>query len=213
MRGGDIVKVKANMKLLSEAKSKVPNPPTIAVNYHKYTDNMAPEEMGKMEEYARSLGFDFVTCIARAISMENAIQYLRQREKERTGELPPYAILPGGPDYNSMLPPINNQFVENIKRLQISPEEAVEMFKEFPIHQVCPVGDAFTYVRHDGLVSMCACVADRRLTFGKFLEKNQEELSEQRRGHPVCQQCLKYRMNLYFHIADKEKWNERANHV
>lgn len=206
--GGDIDKVKANMQLLSEAKAKANNSTHIAVNYHLYNDN-GGSEVEKMKEFAEILGFEFVTCIARAISMENAIQYCREKELERTGKCSGYTVLENHPDYNAMLPAVSPQWHETMERLRIDPTEAQEMFKQFPIHPVCPVGDAFTYVRHDGLVSMCACVDDRRLNFGKFLEKNQEELSEMRRGHPICQQCLKYRMNLYFHIADKPQWDAK----
>ena len=53
---------------------------------------------------------------------------------------------------------------------------------------------------------MCACVADRRLVLGDYLDTTQEQLIEQRAGHPVCQQCSKYKLRYYFHLAKREKW-------
>ena len=82
------------------------------------------------------------------------------------------------------------------------------MYKAIPISDCCPVGAGgmFTFIRHDGKTSMCACVADRRITVGDYLDTTPEQMIEQRQGHAICKQCLKYRTNLYFHIVDHEKW-------
>lgn len=202
--GGNIEKVKANMKTLAEANKKASPQIKILVNYHVYKDN--DHELHLMRQYADSLGLALFTSFARAISMENAIQYLKMKEEEATGTPVRFAVKEGGPDYNAMLPPVGETYIRTMDRLRIPPTEAVKMYERYPIHKVCPVGDMFTFIRHDGKTSMCACVADRRLTLGDYLETTQEQLSEQRRGHPICQQCLKYRMNLYFHIVDREKW-------
>jgi hypothetical protein len=93
-----------------------------------------------------------------------------------------------------------------MERLKINPTKAREMYEKYPVRKVCPVGDMFTFIRHDGKTSLCACVADRRISIGDFLDTPAETLSEQRRGHSICGQCQKYRMNLYFHIVDREKW-------
>jgi MoaA/NifB/PqqE/SkfB family radical SAM enzyme len=201
--GGDIEKVKANMKILGEAYAKTDKKTAISVNYHVYNDN--EHEIAPMKAYAESLGIGFFTSLARAISMENAIQFLRESEERESGQPAPYAVQEGKPDYNKMLPPVKN-YATVMERLKIPPQKARGMYKDLPFHSVCPVGDMFTFIRHDGKTSMCACVADRRLTLGNFLETNQEEFSERRRGHPICQQCLKYRMSYYFHIVDRNLW-------
>jgi pyruvate-formate lyase-activating enzyme len=205
--GGDIEKVKANMRLLAEANNKIPLPDRvkISVNYHQYTDNA--HEIDLMKEYATNLGLGFFTSFARAISMENAIQYLKHKEEEKTGVPVKFKVEEGRPDWNHALPPVSQNYIATMDRLKIPPTKAVEMYEKYPICKVCPVGDMFTFIRHDGKTSLCACVADRRITLGDFLETSQEELSASRRGHAICNQCLKYRMNLYFHIVDREKWN------
>lgn len=203
--GGQIEKVKANMRLLSEAQKRATKKTHIAVNYHVYKDN--EHEIPLMKAYAEELEIGFFTSFARAISMENALQYLKMKEEEATGVPVRFADKEGFPDFNAMLPPVGQGYIDTMKRIRVPPTDAVKMYERFPVHKVCPVGDMFTFVRHDGKTSMCACVADRRLVLGDFLETSQEDLSASRRGHPICQQCLKYRMNLYFHIVDQSKFN------
>lgn len=205
--GGNIEKVKTNMRIIAELNNQIPLPERvkIMVNYHQYLDN--EHEIPLMKEYATNLGIGFFTSFARAISMENAIQYLKFKEEEKTGVPVMFEVQEGRPDWNTALPPVSQTYKDTMDRLRIPPTKAVEMYEKYPIHKVCPVGDMFTFIRHDGKTSLCACVADRRITLGNYLETSQEELSRSRRGHAICQQCLKYRMNLYFHIVDREKWN------
>lgn len=202
--GGNIEKVKANMRVIAELNNQIPlsQRRTISVNYHVYNDN--EHEIPLMKEYATNLGLGFFTSFARAISMENALQYLRSRDPQST----PYEVQPGKSDWNHALPPISKTYQDTMARLHIPPDKAREMYEKFPIHKVCPVsaGNMFTFIRHDGKTSLCACVADRRITVGDYLDHSAEQLSEQARGHAICKQCQKYRMNLYFHIADRDKW-------
>jgi hypothetical protein len=200
--GGDIEKVKRNMMTLAHTNNARPldQRVKIMVNYHVYNDN--GHEVELMREYATNLGLGFFTSFARAISMENAIQYCRSKDPDAT----PFEVQEGKPDWNHLLPPISDTYVATMERLKINPTKAREMYEKYPVRKVCPVGDMFTFIRHDGKTSLCACVADRRISIGDFLDTPAETLSEQRRGHSICGQCQKYRMNLYFHIVDREKW-------
>ena len=81
--GGKIEKVKDNMRILAETNNARPNRVSILVNYHVYKDNQ--HEIPLMKEYALNLGLGFFTSYARAISMENAIQYCRDKDPEATG--------------------------------------------------------------------------------------------------------------------------------
>ena len=157
-----------------------------------------------MKVYATAHNLGFFTSKARAISMENAIQYCRSKDSG----VAPYEVQEGRADWNHALPPIGEKYVAAMDRLLIPPTNAVKMYEHLPRHAVCPVGDMFTFIRHDGKTSLCACVADRRITVGDYLDTSADELSRQRRGHSICNQCTKYRMNLYFHIVDKKQWLE-----
>lgn len=193
--GGQIEKVKENMKVLAEAYAKTDHSTVISVNYHVYTDN--EHEADLMKVYAENLGLGFFRSYARAISMENAIQYNRSLDAMAT----PFEIQPGSPDLNHALPPIGQTYIDAMKRLVIPPDKSREMFMDFPTHSVCPIGWMFCFIRHDGKTEMCACVADRRLTLGNFLDNTQEQLTQQRTGHAICQQCTKYHLRYYFHCV------------
>lgn len=200
--GGDIEKVKRNMMTLAHANNALPieKRVNIQVNYHVYKDN--EHEIHLMKEYATNLGIGFFTSFARAISMENAIQYCRHHDPEAT----PFEKQEGKPDYNEMLPPVGETYKQAMERIFINPVVAREMYKDLPEPRVCPIGWMFTFIRHDGKTSMCACVADRRLTLGDFLDTTQDQFIEQRTGHPICKQCTKYKMRYYFHIVNRDKW-------
>jgi len=198
--GGKVEKVKENMRILADANNVLNPKVAILVNYHVYNDNA--HEVPIMKEYAENLGIGFFTSYARAISMENAIQYCRAHDPEAT----PFEVQEGRPDWNMALPPVGNTYSEAMRRIVIPPTRAREMYERFPIYPVCPIGSMFTFIRHDGKTSLCACVADRRITLGDFLETSQDDLAIQRTGHAICKQCSKYHMRYYFHIVDQKKW-------
>lgn len=200
--GGNIEKVKKNMKLVGEANAKLDKPVKISVNYHVYKDN--GHELELMKDYAKECGIGLFTSTARAISMENAIQYLREKDGN-----PPYEVQEGRPDWNTALPPVSQQWKETMDRLKIPPQNARDMYEQYPVSTLCPVGAGamFTFIRHDGKTSLCACVADRRITIGDYLSTNVDEMVERRLNHSICQQCSKYKLNMYFHLVDREKWD------
>jgi len=200
--GGNIEKVKANMRLIAEANNKLAQPIPILVNYHLYNDN--EHELPLMEEYAKNLGLGIFTSYARAISMENAIQYCRDHDPDAT----PFEVQEGRPDWNKVLPPAGETYRKVMERIKIPPTQAREMYSHHPMSDVCPVGagSIFTFIRHDGKTELCACVADRRITLKDYLDTTPDELIEQRTGHAICKQCIRYRLNLYFMIADRGNW-------
>ena len=198
--GGDLETVKTGLKVLAAALPRCPKPPHVMVHYHMYKDTIGAE-FEQMKEFTAQLGFQFIYSYARAISMENTIQYLRALEKERTGTVPPFVLGPNGEDWEKLLPPPTEAFSKNIERLIVPPQDAVGRYAKFPVQEVCPAGDIFTFIRHDGQTSLCGCVSDQRLVLGSFLDLTQEQLSNARRGHPICLECLRYRLNLYYHVV------------
>lgn len=199
--GGKIEKVKENMRLLADLNSELaPNKIPISVNYHIYNDNQ--HEVDPMRQYATSLGIGFFTSYARAISMENAIQFCRSLDPTAT----PFEIQAGRPDWNKEFPPIGQTYIDAMERLVIPPSEARAMYSHLPQHPVCPIGSMFTFIRHDGKTQLCACTADRRVTLGDYLDTMQDQLIDQRAGHAICKQCTKYHQRYYFHITGSDKW-------
>lgn len=202
--GGNIERVKENMRTIAETNNRIPEERRvkILVNFHIYDYNQ--HEVSLMKEYAENLGLGFFTSLARAISIENAIQYCRSKDSDAV----PYEVQEGGPDWNKIIPPVGQTYIDTMAHLRIPPDKAREMYEKYPASEVCPVGAGmlFTFIRHDGKTQMCACTADRRITVGDYLDTTPEQMVEQRTGHSICKQCIRYRLNLYFMIANREKW-------
>jgi MoaA/NifB/PqqE/SkfB family radical SAM enzyme len=200
--GGNIEKVKENMKVLGTLKQVLDSKVPIHVNYHLYKYN--EHELPLMREFASSLGIGLFTSFARIISMENAIQACREDDLQSTD----FVVEEGRPDWNTALPHTSDHFRSILSELKIPPQKAREMYENLPLQSVCPIGagSMFTFIRHDGQTSLCACVADRRIKLTNYLDSTPEGLMEERVGHSICQQCMKYRLNLYFHLVDRQKW-------
>jgi MoaA/NifB/PqqE/SkfB family radical SAM enzyme len=194
--GGNIEKVKLNMEVFGAANEAAGSPVSLNVNYHLYKDNA--HELEPMREYAKSCGMNLFVSTARAISMENAIQYCREKEGQESFDA-------GG----WILPHTTQQFRDTMDRLKIPPTQAKEMYRHLPIQPVCPVGSGgmFTFIRHDGGVCLCPCVADRRLRLTDYLNSTPDSLIGERKDHAICQQCKTYKLNYYFHIVDRSKWD------
>lgn len=204
-RGGDIERVKANMHILKDASNRWGAGVPIAVAYHMYNDNL--EEIEPMKNFVAQFGFQFMLSWARTITIENTVQSLRHLERQEGGSPPPYAISKDGLDINTAFPSCNPDFIETMKRLRFHPKKAKQLYERFPVAPVCIIADVFCYIRHDGQVQLCAWCDDRRLTLGNYLEMTQEQLSEARRGHPLCAECLRHRLNLFFHVVDCNQWD------
>lgn len=206
--GGNIEKVMTNMRAYAEANGRLIQKQgggpgvDIRVNYHIYDYNRHEVEL--MREFCNNLGLGFFTSIARAISMENSIQFCRSKDPDAT----PFEVQEGRQDWNKVMPPVSQTYIDTMVHLNIPPDKAREMYQHFPLSEVCPVGagSLFTFIRHDGKTQLCACTADRRITLKDYLDTTPDELIVERTGHSVCKQCIKYRLNLYFMIADRDKW-------
>jgi hypothetical protein len=205
--------VKENMKLVAATRASLGSTVPVLVHYHLYQDNWG-EEFDKMKAFATELGFTITVSWARSISMEKTIQYLRYKEKKTTGAVPPLKVSPAGYGGKealiSLFPEVTETFLKDIDRLGITPDEASNIYKKYPEPTVCPVGDMFTYIRYDGSVSLCSCVSDTRLTVASnFLEVTQDQLHRRRRFNPLCRECLRYKMHMYYHIVDIPMWDQK----
>lgn len=203
-KGGDIEKVRANMIKVADLRAKYPI--RVLANYHVYLDNKG-EEMQAAKIFITNCGFEWCPSPGRAISIENTISYLRQKEKENTGSVPPMGKCPKGLDWDAILPPPTQNYLEQIPRLTFSPERARAFYSKWPVPEVCPLKDIGCYIRWDGKVTLCATMSDRRLDIGNYLEMTQQQMSDARHGHPICHECLRYRYNLYCCLVDYDKWN------
>lgn len=203
--GGDIEKVKANCRVLAETRDKVGFKNVIAISYHKYLDNL--HEMPLIKALADELGFYLIETWARSITIEPTVQALRYLETAQGTKLAPMKE-PDGRDWGKLLPPADPVFMKNMQKLKVHPGHAREMYKRWPVSPVCLISEVFTYIRHDGRVQLCPWTDDMRLTLGNYLEMTNAEMAQARFGNALCKECLKYRLNAYFHIADMHEWDK-----
>lgn len=208
-RGGNIEKVKANIKEIVEANTRGNHKIHLGVSYHMYEYNL--HEVEPMRQFVEGLGAQFLLSWARSICIENTVQALRKMEKERTGRDVQYRLGPGDMDLNTMLPEAKPEFIASMEQLRFHPAKARGLYERFPVSPVCVIADVFTEIRWDGRVQLCAWTDDMRLTLGNYLELTQQQISEARRNHPLCEECLRYRLPLYFHLVDCTKWDGMNN--
>lgn len=205
-RGGNIETVKENLKVLAETNRKGNYGIFLGVSYHMYRDNLG-DELAQMKAYTESLGMLFMLSWARVITIENTVAALRQLDQEAGVPVEPYAIGPDGLDLNRILPPAKADFIKSMERVKFHPARAREFYSRWPVAPVCLIADVFTEIRWDGRVQLCAWTDDMRLTIGNYMEMNQYQICAARRGHSLCRECLKYRLNYYFHIVGAPQWD------
>lgn len=205
-RGGNIETVKKNIKELVEANIRGNQKIHLGVSYHMYEYNLG-EELEQMRKFTEDLGIQFLLSWGRCITIENTVQALRKLEKDRTGRDVPYTVSKTFPDLNVIFPPASEEFIKSMQCIRFHPEKAMKLYERWPVSKVCLIADVFTEIRWDGQVQLCAWTDDRRLTLGNYLDMTQEQISAARRGNPLCEECLRYRLPLYFHIVDCTKWD------
>lgn len=203
--GGDIEKVKAHCRILAETRDRLGFKNVIAISYHKYLDNL--HEMPLIKALADELGFYLIETWARSITIEPTVQALRYLDDAQGKDLPQMKDEKGR-DWGELLPPADPVFMKNMQKLKVHPGHAREMYKRWPVSPVCLISEVFTYIRHDGRVQLCPWTDDMRLTLGNYLEMSNADMAKARFGNPLCQECLKYRLNNYFHIANMEEWDK-----
>jgi MoaA/NifB/PqqE/SkfB family radical SAM enzyme len=204
-KGGNMERWKDNLNILKDASNRCGGSVAIAVSYHMYEDNL--HEVPLMESYVKNLGFQFMVSWARTISLENTIQSLRKMDVEDGVPVVPYRVVEGIPDLNKAFPPSKPGYEANMNRLRFHPKKARELYARFPVAPVCIIADVFTYIRHNGQVQLCSWTNDSRLVLGDYLSMTQEQLSAARREHPMCDECRKYRLNLFYHVVDCNRWD------
>lgn len=204
-RYGNVETVKENIQKLAAAYHAGGYKFPFGISYHMYNDNLGAE-IDQMRAFAASLGMMFLTSWGRVICIENTVQALRELDRRAGKEVKPYEIAKDGTDLNQMLPPAKEDFIQSMERLHFHPAKAAEFYARWPASPICLIADVFTEIRWDGRVQLCAWTDDMRLTLGNYLEMSPEQISEARRNHPLCKECLRYRLNLYFHIVDHLKW-------
>ena len=197
--GGDIEKVKRNMRALRDRIDHLGVPVRVAVNYHMYRDNVG-EDFDRMKQLTCDLRFDWHPSWARSICTELTVPYLEARGKidpAASGGLARPAWLPA-PD---SLPPA---FFAMVDRLAIRPEEDIEGQEGDVSFLTCPSGGACLNIRVDGSVDLCGYgFDDRQEAFPDYLQMTPAQLQTCRTaGTALCATCLRTSFCLRSNYTD-----------
>jgi hypothetical protein len=161
-RAGNIEKVKENMVLLAEAKAATRSSTFVQVLYHKYKHNVA--EMPLMEEFARSLGFQFTSILAQIFPVEKIM-----------------AISKGT---------VSQQDHQTLQMLALPLDRALEVTSRNR-KSSCQLLDNMVTLDIEGNVMLCCGVSmEKTNRVGNFLEMSLSEIQKRRGQMTLCSSCL-----------------------
>jgi MoaA/NifB/PqqE/SkfB family radical SAM enzyme len=197
-RGGNIETVKRNMRLLSEARKSTDARTRVHVYFHKYRHNL--HELPQMEQFARSLGFDFMSDWAYLMPVEKLLAYI---DDELPGHERQFADA-------SIVPNVNNA----IAAIQPHREHNCELIDQLVID-------------HQGNITLCCAVYDGiHNGIANYLESDWQQIQSAKYGHSTCDKCMHYGVHtLYTHfskpqlremmtaLADRDLQDDPANHT
>lgn len=169
-RGGDIEKVKRNMKRLSEARIKTGSRTRVHVYYHKYRHNL--HELPLMQSYAHDLGFEFYDDWAYLMPVEKLIEYLE-------GDLPA----------------AHRQFVDDY--IVPSVNDAIA-FMQPRRNEPCELIDQLVIDFQGNLALCCATYESKKNTVGNYLDVDWRELQGRRYSHAACEKCMHYGAHVFY---------------
>jgi MoaA/NifB/PqqE/SkfB family radical SAM enzyme len=168
-KGGDVERVKANMRALAEAKARLGSAARVHVYYHKYRHNL--HEVEPMRRFAAGLGFDWLESWAYYMPVERAIEVAE-------GTLPADQV----------------RFVESQFALPI--REAVAAAKGFK-GEPCRIIDDIT-LDHRGNAVLCCGVYDQAANrLGHFLDLSPAQMAAAKAKHRTCGRCAKHGVHAY----------------
>lgn len=173
-RGGDIEKVKSNMRVLSEAKRTTHSKTIIHVFYHRYYGNLDEEVL--MRKYAASLGFEFETGWAFMMPLEKTLAYVSDDFREIT---------------------LSEDDREIISKLPLNPKQASAAALKYA-HKQCQLIGEYLAIDYKGNVQLCCAVYDSsKFTIANFLEMPLTEIQQMRSTNSYCTKCTQHGMHIY----------------
>lgn len=176
-RGGQIERVKENMRRLAAAKKTVGSRTRIHVYFHKYRHSV--HELPLMEAFARELGMDFISDWAVLMPLEKTLAYVDGTLPDSERAFADEAILPRVSDSLELMKPHRNDSCELIDQLVL----------DFRAN-----------------VSLCCATYDSKRNFiGNYLEMGWADLQKIKYRHAMCETCMSCGVHaLYTRFARPE---------
>lgn len=172
-RRGNIERVKANMRLLAEAKRETGSQVDLYVLFHRYVGNH--EDETAMRDFAADLGFRFEPVWAYLMPLEKNLAFLGEAD---TGTS------------------ITAEDRELIASLALRPDEASRAAQGYR-DQDCVLQTKRLAIDHEGRVQLCCATFDRaRNSITDFLTTPLAEIQSLRRDHSLCGTCAKHGLHV-----------------
>ena len=181
--GGDLARLKANMRLIRSYLDRHKATTRVWVGHHIYRSNQA--QVPEVRAFCAELGFDYHPINAFYMSLERLIDYLEGRPNPR-----------------------DKGIIDDLLR---KPEEipraaAARRSGRFD----CELRFNQTVINHDGSVALCCTVYDRENMLGvNFLDADFAELEARKYVHPFCETCYRHGLEyapyeLFPHAQSKQ---------
>ncbi|MBI5069718.1 MAG: radical SAM protein [Deltaproteobacteria bacterium] len=181
-RGGDVARVKDNLRTLRRLMDELGVPLHVDVNYHRYRHNCA-EDLVAMRNLVEELRFSFTPVWAIPAPVEKVVRWLEEG-----------------------VPPQDQPLVD---LLVIGLEEAREISLrhagELPAGE-CPLG-RMVLIGADGSAELCCATYDVEPVATSYLEVPAPEIAARKLRHPACGPCMRNGLHLtglYAGMAERD---------
>lgn len=173
-RGGDVERVKLNIRELVEAKKRNNSETRIFVTYHRYRHNLKEELL--IRRFASDLGIDFEPTWALTFPVEKILAYVDEKHQDF---------------------PLTEEDHELIARLALPLQEALaiaQRYRRLP----CRLRDSQISIDFRGNVMLCCGIFDAgKYTIGSYLEMPLETIQARRQSHDICKTCMHHGIHQY----------------
>jgi pyruvate-formate lyase-activating enzyme len=184
-RGGDVERVKENMRLLRSIIDELGASLAVEVNYHVYRHNFG-DDFAAMRALATELRFTFQPIWSVAGAADKVIEWLE------------------------LGVPAEDQ--PHVDRLVHRPEDSREISSRH--RHLLPAGECALrdsiLINSDGSVDLCCAVYAVPPIAPSFLESSAEELRERKRRAPICGPCMEHGLHLAYLGAGKRERDARG---
>tara|TARA_B100000315_G_C14585077_1_gene592567 strand:+ start:1704 stop:2975 length:1272 start_codon:yes stop_codon:yes gene_type:complete len=182
--GGDVNLVKSNLYRLKYYIEKHNASFLVDVNYHLYKNNI-DQDLTKMGNLCKELGFIFSNCYANFTPVERIIQYCQGKLDKRTQEF--------------------------FDLLLIDLDKGLQITKPFH-HLPCRFFLNQVNINWDRSVALCCVSYDRKTSIvcDDFLKEPLADIEKNKENRDICKTCSGYGIHQYLLGVNQKEWKKEA---
>ena len=190
--GGDVNKVKENLKKLYDLIKETGSSIKVHISYHMYKDNLG-KDYQKMQELAEKYDYVFTPIWSRSINIEMSLKYLRQIGKSR--------FIGKGLEWIDKIE-LPEAYFRTMDRMVHKPDNFLEGEWAQIQCDICPCINRIVTIHHDGKIESCSCGFDDELNKFDYLTVDMEEYYKEKSSSLFCKECLANNLELYVGYMD-----------